>query len=149
MGFLRRFLGGDRGERQEAGHDADPGATEEIGPHDARDDGDMPPDPRQGVTVWLHLDDASFDTGREQMRVFAFEDALMKALDASGAGTHDTNDLVRGFFAIRLAGPDADAIVAAIGPALTGMPEGSYVTRRPGPSGTSEERVDLEPAATG
>jgi hypothetical protein len=144
VGFLSRLLG-----RRDAGDDdtddgesRDAGATEEIRPGDPTEDGG-PPDPRQGVTVWLKLSDPTFESSREQMKVFAVEDRLMRALDASGAGTHDTNTLARGSFGIRFAGDDADAIVEAIRPLIADLPPGTYVTKRPGPSGTSEERVDL------
>jgi hypothetical protein len=144
VSFLKRLFGGKGGDQDADDAAARPaGATEEIRPDDAPEESDLPPDPRQGATVWWRLNDPAFEAEREQMRVFAFEDRLMKALDASGAGTHDTNDLIRGFFAIRLLGPDADAIVEAIRPVLTGMPDGSYVSRRRGPRGTSEERVEL------
>lgn len=146
MSFISRLFGKKTADGDgDDGRDADPGAgaTEEIRPDDAPEVTDGPPDPRQGVTVWLPLNDPEFVAAREQMRVFAFEDRLMKALDASGAGTHDTNDLARGFFAIRLLGPDAGAIIEAIRPVLTDLPAGAYVSKRAGPRGTSEERVEL------
>ena len=62
-----------------------------MGPRPARSQED-----RQQVTVWLRLDDPNFETEREQIRVFAFEDRLMRALEAGDVGEHDTNDLETG-----------------------------------------------------
>jgi hypothetical protein len=95
------------------------------------------------VSVWLRLVDPAFENPREQQRVFALENGIMRALDESAAGEHDTNALERGFLALRLVGDDADAIVAAIGPMLADAPTGSYLAVRRGPSGSVEERVDL------
>jgi hypothetical protein len=67
----------------------------------------------------------------------------MRALDAAGTGEHDTNALEGGYLAIRLVGPDADAIVTTVGPLLDDAPAGSYLAVRRGPSGSAEDRVDL------
>jgi hypothetical protein len=67
----------------------------------------------------------------------------MRALDASGAGEHDTNALERGYFAMRLIGDDADAVVAVILPLLEAAESGSYLAVRRGPSGSAEERVNV------
>ena len=69
----------------------------------------------------------------------------MKALDEAGTGEHDTNALEAGFLAVRLVGPDADAIVATILPLLDDAPAGSYLAVRRGPSGAAEDRLDLVP----
>jgi hypothetical protein len=76
--------------------------------------------------------------------VFQFEDRLMRALEAGDVGEHDTNDLEAGFLAIRLLGNDADKIVEAIRPQLAELPRGSYLAVRRGPTGTGEDRVDLD-----
>ena len=44
----------------------------------------------------MRLYDPDFETTREQQRVFALENELMRALDGAGAGEHDTNSLERG-----------------------------------------------------
>ena len=46
----------------------------------------------------------------------------MRALEAAGTGEHDTNALEAGFLAIRLVGPDADAIVGTVRPLLGDAP---------------------------
>ena len=77
------------------------------------------------------------------MAVFGLENQVIKALDASGAGTFDTNDLVPGFFGMQLLGPDADRLIDAVHPVLADAPSGSYLAVRRGPAGTSEERVEI------
>lgn len=125
MSFLRRLFAG----RDEGAYDAVAA---------------MGQDERQCVTVWIRLFDAEFANETEQMRVFALEDRLMKAVDTSGAGTFDTNDLERGSLGMHFLGPDADAMLEVIRPLLVDAPEGSYLAVRRGPAGTSEER--MEPA---
>lgn len=101
-------------------------------------------DDRQAVSVWLRLAEPSFENEREQVRIFALEDSIMRALEGSGLGEHDTNDLEPGFLAIRCVGDDADAIVTLLRPLLAGAPHGSYLAVRRGPAGTGEERQELE-----
>ncbi len=145
MGFLRRLLGGSDDASAGSSGDASPAddaewlvATEAS--FDATAD-------RQRVTVWLRLLDPDFETTREQLRVFALENELMRALDASGSGEHDTNSLEKGFLAMRLVGDDAGAIVASVLPLLTDVPQGSYLAVRRGPAGTGEDRIEVGAAA--
>jgi hypothetical protein len=121
MGFLRRLFGGGESEAP-AGDDTTAAALAD--------------EDRQQVSVWVRLDDPNFETEREQIRVFQFEDRLMRALEAGDVGEHDTNDLERGFLAIRLLGDEADTIVEAIKPLLADLPRGSYLAVRRGPTGT-------------
>lgn len=93
--------------------------------------------------VWLRLLDAEFANQSEQMRVFALEDRLMRAVDATGVGSFDTNDLVRGSFGMHFLGQDADTMLTVIRPLLVDVTPGSYLAVRRGPSGTSEERLEL------
>ena len=121
MSFLRRLLGG-----------GDETAPIAVGP-----------DTRQAVTVLVRLHDPELANDREQAAVYALEDRLMRALDEAGVGTHDTNELERGYLRISLLGPDADAIVEVVRAALADAPGGSYLAVRRGPEGTSEERVEI------
>jgi hypothetical protein len=95
------------------------------------------------VSFWMRLYDPDFETTREQQRVFALENTLMRALDEAGAGEHDTNSLEKGYIAMRMVGTDADAIVAVILPLLAEAPEGSYLAVRRGPAGTGEDRIEV------
>ena len=139
MGFLRRILGGgdDAGQPGSAtpADDAEWRRSAEA-TFEAHAD-------KHRVTLWLRLYDPNFENTREQGRVFALENALMRALDDAGAGEHDTNSLERGFLALRMVGPDADAIVAVIQPLLADAPKGSYLAIRRGPAGTGEDRQEV------
>jgi hypothetical protein len=125
MGFLRRLFGG-------ADESPETGAV---------------PDERQGVTVHLRLSDPELTNEREQLAVYGLEDRLMRELDESGAGTHESNELERGFLRIQLLGENADRIVEVIRPLLTDAPSGSYLAVRRGPEGSAEERLDLQSEA--
>jgi hypothetical protein len=101
------------------------------------------------VSFWMRLYDPDFETTREQLKVFALENALMRALDEAGVGEHDTNSLERGYMAIRMVGDDADAIVAVILPLLSEAPEGSYLAVRRGSARTGEDRIEVGIGADG
>ena len=124
MDFLRRLLGGA-------------GADQPAESPAAADD-------RQQLTVLLRLADPELTNEREQLHIYALEDRLMKALDESGAGTHETNELAGGYLRIQLLGPDADRIAQVIRPHLADAPPGSYLAIRRGPPGTSEDRMEID-----
>lgn len=138
--FKKLFGGGDGAERPASG--ASGGGAE----------GDMPPvsgpvtdgDPTlHRIVAWIPLNDPTFETSREQQRLFALEDRCMRALFESGAGDLDTNELDRGFFAIRFQGRDADAMAAVLVPLMAEAPRGAYLAVRRGPYGAAEDRIDL------
>jgi len=127
VGFLRRIFG--RAEEE----------TEAPGEPVADD--------RQSVVAWIRLGDPNFENEREQQRLFELENRVMRTLEDSGMGSYDTNDLAPGFFRMTMLGPDADSIVKVVTPLLRDTPAGSYLAVRRGPSGSSEERVEIEPEA--
>lgn len=139
MGFLRKLFGG--GEAGSSGIGDVPGDDAEWrvaadATFDATAD-------RQRVTIWLRLLDPRFESTREQMRVFTLENEVIRALEDSGVGEHDTNALERGFMAMRLVGDDADAIAGIVLPLLDDVPEGSYLAIRRGPASAGEDRVEV------
>ena len=140
MGFLKRLFGGDSGDGGSVatGESADDSEWRQSAEAAFEAHADQ-----HRVTVWLRLFDPEFETSREQLRVFALENEIMRALDAAAAGEHDTNSLERGFMAMRLVGEDADAIVAVILPLLAEAPRGSYLAVRRGPAGTGEDRIEV------
>lgn len=95
------------------------------------------------VVAWIPLNDPTFETSREQQRLFALEDRCMRALFDSGAGDLDTNELDRGFFAMRFQGRDADVMTAVLTPLMAEAPSGAYLAVRRGPYGAAEDRIDL------
>ena len=136
MSFLSRLLG--RRSGTSANGAADDAAEGEPG------EGTLDPGEHEhAVTVWLRLTDAAFQAEREQARIFVLEDRVMAAVDATGAGTYETNDLERGFFRMRMHGPDADRLLEVVRPLLAEASPGSFIAARRGPAGTSEERVEL------
>jgi hypothetical protein len=142
VGFLRRLLGGS-GE----GGEARPSATAVVDneaewrtAHEATFDATAD---QHRVTVWLRLADPTFESVREQQRLFALENSLMRALDASGVGEHDSNSLEAGYLAIRLVGPDADAVLDVVRPLLVGTSSGGYLAVRRGPAGSGEDREEF------
>lgn len=95
------------------------------------------------MVAYLRLSDAEMTNDREQMRLFALEDRLMKAIHESGAGTYEGNYLDRGFLRLYASGPDADRLAGVIRPLLAGVAPGSTLVKRNGPRGTEEERLPL------
>ncbi|MFN8619785.1 MAG: hypothetical protein U0869_11635 [Chloroflexota bacterium] len=95
------------------------------------------------VVAWIRLNDPTFESTREQLRMFALEDRCMKALFDAGAGDLDTNELDRGYLALRFQGRDADAMAAILAPLMGEVPPGSYLAVRRGPYGAAEDRIDL------
>jgi hypothetical protein len=141
VGFLRRLFGGSTDDN-EATRASRPGDDESEWrtAHEATFDATAD---RHRVTVWLRLTDPAFENVREQQRLFGLENTLMRVLDTSAAGEHDSNSLEAGYLAIRLVGDDAAAIVEVIRPLLAAAPRGSYLAVRRGPAGSAEERQDL------
>ncbi len=139
MGFLKRLFGGsDDDGGSPTGQPADDAEWRQSAEATFEAHAD-----KHRVTLWMRLYDPDFETTREQQRVFALENALMRALDEAGAGEHDTNSLEKGYIAMRMVGTDADAIVAVILPLLAEAPEGSYLAVRRGPAGTGEDRIEV------
>ena len=146
MAIFKRWFGGG-GDDAAAGGDSTSRATGAGGAEESMPlvsgpvtDGDPA---LHRVVAWIPLNDPTFESSREQQRLFALEDRLMRALYDSGAGDLDTNELDRGFFAIRFQGPDATAMTAVLTPLLTDVPTGSYLAVRQGPYGAAEDRIDL------
>ena len=139
MGFLRRlFGGGGDGTGTPGGQPADDAEWRQSAEATFEAHAD-----KHRVTFWMRLYDPDFETVREQQRVFAMENALMRALEEAGTGEHDTNSLEKGFLAMRMVGADADAIVAVIQPLLAEAPAGSYLAVRRGPASTGEDRIEV------
>ncbi len=138
MGFLKRLFGGGDDDGGSPGQPADDSEWRQSAEATFEAHAD-----KHRVTFWMRLYDPNFETMREQQKVFALENELMRALDEAGAGEHDTNSLERGYMAMRMVGDDADAIVAVILPLLAEAPEGSYLAVRRGPSGTGEDRIEV------
>jgi hypothetical protein len=106
-------------------------------------DASVPESDEPSLVAYLRLSDAEFTNEREQLRLFALEDRLMAAVDASGAGTYEGNYVDRGFLRLYMHGPDVERLAEVVTPLLRDAPPGSTLVKRPGPPGTQEERVPL------
>ena len=73
------------------------------------------------------------------------QDELEAIVERDGVGELDGDEWGGGFCRIFFYGPNANAILAAIRPALekAHLPEGSYVMQRNGPDGAAEETINL------
>jgi hypothetical protein len=142
MGFLKRLFGGGSGDSVAASGASGGQADDSEWREAAEATFDVNAD-RHRVSVWVRLYDPDFETTREQLKVFALENQVMRALDAAAVGEHDTNSLERGYMAMRLFGDDADAIVEVVLPLLAEAPEGSYLAVRRGPVTTGEDRIEV------
>ncbi len=140
MSFLRRLFGG--GSEDSTGTHPETVSVPDAEPLVGGPVSDGDPS-LQRVVAWLPLADPAFETSREQQRMFRLEDRLMRGLYESGAGDLDTNELDRGYYAMRFQGRDAHAIVRVLLPLLDEVPRGAYLAVRAGPYGAAEERIDL------
>jgi hypothetical protein len=83
--------------------------------------------------------------GSDLSPLFAIEDSLIEAIEASGAGEFDGNEIGQGQVTLYMYGPDADRLFAAIEPVLVGvpLPPGCVAVKRYGEPGAREEVVEL------
>ena len=89
--------------------------------------------------------------GADLAPVFALEDALSVAVEASRSGEFDGNEVGGGEVVLYMYGPDADALYAAIAPVLAVSPVAAkgVVTRRYGPPEDGVREVETPVRADG
>jgi hypothetical protein len=112
-----------------------------------------PPDPEasgreHAVRIHLRLSDGKLGSADELARLMDLERQLESAIDSSGAGELDGNEVGGGEFVVFTYGPDADALFSAVEPLLRGSPlvRDGFVVKRYGSAddpGAREARVDL------
>ncbi len=97
------------------------------------------------VLVYLKLSDDEYGTTEERERVFELEDRLEDAITRRGAGEFDGNEFGGGFGELYMYGPNADTLSDAISETLRAFPkaDGSYLVKRYGPPGATEQRIEL------
>ncbi len=100
---------------------------------------------KQSFTVFVKLSDNNFGRTNERADLFKLEDALIEAIDESGAGEFDGNEFGGGFATLCMYGPSATKLEKATMPVLTAfhLPVGSYAVKCYGEPGAKEERVEL------
>ena len=74
---------------------------------------------------------------------------MIAAVEESGAGEFDGNEIGGGFFTLYMYGPSALELWEAVAPLLRRFQAsaGSYAIRRYGKPGADQDRVDLLPQA--
>jgi len=90
--------------------------------------------------VIVHIPSLPEDIGLDEI-----EDPLIEAIDRSRVGEFDGNEIGPEEAVLYMYGPDADALWAAVEPALRAAPlgEGSYAVVRYGEPGARERRVAI------
>jgi hypothetical protein len=107
--------------------------------------GAKPKSGEQALLVNLRLSDEVHGSHNERENIFRLEDEMSKAIDAGNAGEFDGNEFGEGFCTLYMYGPSALRLWEAVAPILRQfpVPAGSYVIKRYGPVGASEERVEI------
>jgi hypothetical protein len=98
-----------------------------------------------GVTGAAHCVLVTFPfEGTDLAPIFALEDALSAAIEASRSGEFDGNEAGGGEVVLYMYGPDADALFAAITPVLadSALAAQGVVTRRYGPPADGVREVE-------
>lgn len=107
--------------------------------------GEVDTTPQHAVTVHLKLSDSDFGNERELEDLFDLEEQLERAILAAAAGEFDGNAIRKGQCTLYMYGPNAEALFTAIAPILrkSSLARGAKVTKRTGPPGSREDRLEL------
>jgi hypothetical protein len=99
----------------------------------------------QAVIVHLRLSGSGFGEKHDLEALFKLEEAIATSIERSSVGEHDGNEVGEGEFVIYCYGPNADALFAAIEPALRSSPlsKGATVLIRYGKPGARHREVKL------
>jgi hypothetical protein len=89
------------------------------------------------VIVRLKLSDEGFGTSEEVEAIHELSDRLAETIEGNGVGEFDGDEFGGGECVLYMYGPDADALFAAIEPALRASPlaRGARVVKRFGEAG--------------
>jgi len=103
----------------------------------------------QAVIVWIRLADDDSGSTEEREHFFKVEDEVLRAVENSGAGEYDGNEIGEGFFKLYTYGPSAERLWDIIVPVLKQfqIPSGSYVVKRYGRPGSKQDRIVLQPGS--
>ena len=97
---------------------------------------------QQAVIVHIKLSDDEFGDGPERMAAYEVEDRLLEGI-AAGVGEVDGHEFGGGYAKIFLYGTSAETLFVVVLPILaaSNLRHGSFVTKRYGPPGATEERI--------
>lgn len=99
----------------------------------------------QALIVTIPLSDGKSGKHDEVQRLFKLEDELMKAIEDSGVGEYDGNEIGEGTFTMYAYGPSAKKLLDVALPVLAKyrLPPGSRAVKRYGKPGAKEERIPI------
>ena len=99
----------------------------------------------QALLVHLKLSDDEFGAFDEREAIFALEDRLIEAIASKSVGEYDGHEFGEGFGTLYMYGSNVEQLFQAALPTLREYPShpGSYILKRYGGPGSSEERIDL------
>jgi hypothetical protein len=100
----------------------------------------------QAVIVWIRLANDDSGSPEELEHCFKVEEEVLRAVEDSGAGEYDGNEIGGGFFKLYAYGPSAERLWDIIVPVLKQfqIPSGSYVIKRYGGPGSKQDRTILQ-----
>jgi hypothetical protein len=109
------------------------------------DNGHSNNDIEQALIITIPLSDGANGTHEEQQHLFKLEDELMKAIEQSGAGEYDGNEIGGGTFTIYAYGSSAEGLFNAAWPVLGryDLPQGSRAVKRYGKPGAKQDLVSI------
>jgi|ERR1039458_6983564 hypothetical protein len=99
----------------------------------------------EALIVYIRLSDEKSGKPDEREKLFKLEDQLLSAIEKSGAGQYDGNEIGEGFFTLYMYGPSAARLWEAASPIVKASraPSGSYVIKRYGRPGAKQDRISL------
>lgn len=100
---------------------------------------------KQALLVYLKLSDDEFGDFDEREAIFALEDRLIEAIASKAASEYDGHEFGEGFGTLYMYAPNVDHLFDTVMATLReyGSRAGSYVVKRYGGPGSSQERIDL------
>jgi hypothetical protein len=121
------------------------GIAEKGGPVGQKMNGKAQGGEEQALIVWIRLGDDRSGTPKERENIFKLEGELRQAIEKSGAGEYDGNEIGGGFFTLYMYGSSASRLWETAAPVLKRFhsPTGSYAIKRYGKPGAKEDRVAL------
>lgn len=99
----------------------------------------------EALIIHLHLRDGPMASPEERDKIFALEDKVIKAIEESGAGEYDGNEIGEGEFTMYIYGPSTQQLWNVVSPCIGAFVTnpGSYLIMRHGGLGAKEDRVPL------
>lgn len=99
----------------------------------------------QAVLIHLKLTDDEFGGDEETFNLYSFEDALELLVNEAHVGEMDGHEFGGGYAVFFLYGSDANKLYSVVEKRVLEQPAlpGSYLTKRFGPIGASQERIEL------